>query len=125
MPFKPVQGNTDFAPTHNLEEDGPLVGTYVSTKENVGQYNKKVHTFAVAGGAEVQLWGSYRIDEVVDTIADENPPVIVRFTHQGKERTASGNTVNNIKAEISTDPADLGEASEVPAGAEVDDQDDV
>lgn len=125
MAFK-QHGGGNFPPTHNLEEDGPLVGTYVETREvDLGYKDqqgnpkpKKVHTFSVAGGAQAQLWGSYRIDDAVETVKAENPPPVVRFTHQGKTRTANGNTVNNILVEISDDPEDAELLSPAPAGSD-------
>jgi hypothetical protein len=116
MAFEKRSGG-DFAPTHDLKEDGPLVGTYVSTKKvqtKVGE--KPIHTFAVAGGAEVQVWGNYRINDLVENIEDENPQPIVRLTYQGQTTTKNGNKVNDILVELSYDEEDATELTAAPAG---------
>jgi hypothetical protein len=97
----------DFAPIHNLVEDGPLVGTYVTTRDaDFGFGPKPVHTFAVAGGAETAVFGNFRINELVETIKDEKPQPIVRLTYLGKKRTSNGNSVNDILVELSYDEED-------------------
>jgi hypothetical protein len=122
MAFKPLAGG-DRAPIHNLIEDGPLVGTYVRTDTINTKFGEKpLHVFAVAGGAESALFGNFRINDAVETVKDENPPVILRISDPGtKSVTTSGNFVRDIQIEVSTDEEDLALVSSAPAPVDDDD----
>ena len=125
MAFAP-HGGGDRAPIHNLEEQGPLVGTYLRTDTIKTKFGEKpLHVFAVAGGAEAAVFGTWRINDAVETVKDEDRPVIMRITDLGtKSTTNSGNSVRDILVEVSYDPADLEEASPAPAPV-ADDSDDI
>lgn len=116
MSFKPVS-TADRAPIHNLIEDGPLVGTYLRTDTIPTKFgDKPLHVFAVAGGAEAAVFGNYRINEAVETIKDEQPPLVVRITDPGtKSVTKSGNSVRDTIIEVSSDPADAELLTAAPA----------
>ena len=126
MAFKTLGVGGDFPRTHNLAEDGPAIGTFVETRLVDTKFgaDKPVHTFAGPGGEEFQLWGNFRINEAVELVKDEQPPVVLRITDPGtKTITKSGNSVRDIIIEVG-DASDLDDAP-VPASVSAPADDDI
>ena len=116
-------GGGDFPRTHNLAEDGPAIGTFFETRLVDTKFgaDKPVHTFAGPGGEEFQLWGNFRINEAVELVKDEQPPVVLRITDPGtKSITKSGNSVRDIIIEVG-DASDLDDATPPPSVSAPDD----
>lgn len=121
MTFRKLGGG-DRTPIHNLEEDGPLVGTYVRTDTINTKFGEKpLVVLAVAGGAEAAIFGTWRVMKAVELVKDEQPPLVLRISDPGtRSVTKNGQSVRDIVVEVSDDPADLDSLSPAPVAADDD-----
>ena len=97
---------------HNPEETGtPLQGTYlgyvtkeVEDKQNGGMRPTNAYRFTNSDGEIIFMWGSYEIDEAMNTISEGDT---VRISFLGRD-TFTGDkgpqTVKNYKVQVKRTP---------------------
>lgn len=91
---QPANTQSDRAPIWNFQDQGPLVGKYIDTLNDIGRNNSNLHKFEV-NGDQWAVWGTAVLDSRLRSIALQTE-VMVEY-HGKKINRSTGRSFHDFK----------------------------